>query len=501
MRKKILRWSVRILLGLFGLFLIFFGRATLHIVVTILRDKTDRPDVPTGFVDDASHLDQTRVAEVWDIPANTEAAEAQLRALLKRAAGEKLRVSIAGARHSMGGHTIYPGGIAVNMLPFNAMTLNEARTTLHVGAGARWSEIIPYLNSRGRSVAVMQSNNSFSVGGSLSVNCHGWEPHKPPIAATVRAFRLMKADGSIVRCSRMENAELFSLALGGYGLFGIILDAELSVVPNERYKPECFIVPSSAFAARFQQDVVDGADVGMAYGRLSIIPGGEFLKETVLTVFHRVPCAEEDLPPLSETGYRMLRRALVRGSVDSDYGKYLRWDTEKKTLGSFSKMTFSRNQLLNEGVELYQDRSAARTDILHEYFVPVTRLEEFLAKLRPIIPRHHGDLLNVTVRDVTADKDTVLCYAKEHVFGLVMLFSEVCSPAADSQMETMTREMVDASLSVGGGYYLPYRLHPTREQLLKAYPRTDEFFRLKRQYDPGEVFQNEFYEKYGGGTK
>ena len=50
----------------------------------------------------------------------------------------------------------------------------------------------------------------------------------------------MKADGIIVRCSRNENAELFSLALGGYGLFGVILDVDLQVVPNERYHSSSF---------------------------------------------------------------------------------------------------------------------------------------------------------------------------------------------------------------------------------------------------------------------
>ena len=46
----------------------------------------------------------------------------------------------------------------------------------------------------------------------------------------------MKSDGSVVRCSREENKELFSLVLGGYGLFGIILEADLRTVPNRAYK-------------------------------------------------------------------------------------------------------------------------------------------------------------------------------------------------------------------------------------------------------------------------
>src|SRR5262245_46235460 len=92
-----------------------------HLTRTALRDKKHVEPVPAGFVDDASRLNQTAVAEVWDIPTDPVAAEQQLRDLLQRARRDGLRVSIAGARHTMGGHTIYPGGVALNMLPFRRM--------------------------------------------------------------------------------------------------------------------------------------------------------------------------------------------------------------------------------------------------------------------------------------------------------------------------------------------------------------------------------------------
>lgn len=96
--------------------------------------------------------------------------------------------------------------------------------------------VIPYLDAPGRSVAIMQSNDSFSVGGSISVNCHGWQLDRPPIIDSVESFRLLTADGEIRQCSRSENVELFALVPGGYGLFGVILDVRLRVVPNERYR-------------------------------------------------------------------------------------------------------------------------------------------------------------------------------------------------------------------------------------------------------------------------
>ena len=95
-------------------------------------------------------MDKTPITEVWDIPSEAQKGEDELRELLHRVQVSHLHVSIAGARHSMGGQTIYPGGIAVNMLPFKDMNLNEDENLLHVQAGAKWADVIPYLGARPR---------------------------------------------------------------------------------------------------------------------------------------------------------------------------------------------------------------------------------------------------------------------------------------------------------------------------------------------------------------
>ena len=188
----------------------------------------------------------------------------------------------------MGGHVIYPDGIVIDMLPFNRMELDGTNLVLHVQAGARWSEVIPFLNAHGLSVEVMQSNDDFSIGGSLSVNCHGWQFNRPPIDCTVESFRLMLADGKIVKCSRTENQELFSLVLGGYGLFGIILDADLRVVPNEKYKIERLNVSSADYVKMLAEKTSDTNDIAMVYGRLRVTKEN-FLQDGIINVFHRLP--------------------------------------------------------------------------------------------------------------------------------------------------------------------------------------------------------------------
>jgi len=474
--------------------LAFIARPAFHLVRTGWKDREEREALPAAEVDDASRMNRTPVAEVWPIPGGRAEAESQLAALLARARRDGSRVSIAGARHSMGGHTIYPQGIIVDMRPFRAMEFDEGARILRVQAGATWAEVIPFLDALGYSVAVMQSNNSFTVGGSISVNCHGWAYDQPPISSTVASLRLMKADGSIARCSRVENAELFSLALGGYGLLGVILDVELRVVPNERYKLEQFVVPVDEALATFEREVGKRQGVRMGYARMNVAPARLF-DEVIINLFSLE--SSEPPPKLAPDELASLRRAVFRGSVGSDYGKELRWDAETHLQPLLGGTVCSRNQLLNEDVEVFENRSRGTTDILHEYFVPRLSVGRFVTLARDVIRRSGADLLNVTIRSVREDPDTVLRYADQDMLALVMLFNQKRSEEGERTMESLTRELIDSALSVGGRYYLQYRLHATRGQFHAAYPQAEEFFRKKRLHDPGEMFQNELYRRYG----
>jgi FAD/FMN-containing dehydrogenase len=476
---------------------LFLARPAWHLWRTACNDVDCVEPLEPGFVNDASRMNLTAVREVRPVPADPEEAERALVALLAEANANGWKVSIAGARHTMGGHTIYPGGVVVDMRPLARMELDEQTNVLHVGAGALWRDVIAYLDPRGQSVAVMQSNNSFSVGGSISANCHGWQIGRPPIDSTVRGFRLMLADGKVVRCSREENRELFSAVLGGYGLFGVILDVDLAVVPNRCYRIDRRVTPTAELPKTWSGAIAAHGDAAeMVYGRLNVMPS-RLLDDAIIYVLYVDPDPRATIPPIHAPTSVALQREILRGAAADDYGKRLRWQAELKLQPKISGSIVSRNQLLNEGVEIFQNRSRDTTDILHEYFVPPANFEKFVASARTIIAKHSGNLLNVTVRSVETDNDSHLRYATAPMLSLVMLFQQNRTAEADEQMAEMTRELVDASLAAGGRYYLPYRLHATREQFQRAYPQADGFFALKRKYDPKEVFQNRFYLKYG----
>jgi len=152
---------------------------------------------------------------------------------------------------------------------------------------------------------------------------------------------------------------------------------------------------------------------------------------------------------------------------------------------------------LNEGVEIFENRSPFSTDILHEYFVPPEKAKAFIDGTREIVLRNKANLLNVTIRSVNEDKDTLLRYADRQMLAFVMLFHQGRSKQSDKKMEVLTVELINKALDLGGRHYLPYRLHATREQFIRAYPMARQFFQKKEKYDPDGILQNQFYIKYG----
>ena len=275
---------------------------------------------------------------------------------------------------------------------------------------------------------------------------------------------------------------------------GVILEVELRVVPNECYRLEQFVVPIGEALEAYEAAVAGLDGVRLVYARLNIVPE-QLFDEAIVNVFHAAP--EDPIPPLREPGLVALRRAVFRGSTDSDYGKQLRWMAETRLQPKLQGERFSRNQLMNEGADVFENRSPDTTDILHEYFVPRSSAGSFLGAAKGLVREHGADLLNVTVREVLEDTDTFLRYADRPMLAFVMLFHQARTAQAEERMRTLTRGLIDAAAEAGGRYYLPYRLHATQEQFERAYPRARAFFQKKREHDPQELFQNRFYLRYG----
>lgn len=117
----------------------------------------------------------------------------------------------------------------------------------------------------------------------------------------------------------------------------------------------------------FDSEIKANDNVQMVYARLNIIPDRLF-QDVIINTFIRNP--DGKMPTLGDPVMVKMRRAIFRRSSKSDYGKELRWFAESNLQPFLINNIFSRNQLLNESVEVFQNRSSESTDILHDYFIP-----------------------------------------------------------------------------------------------------------------------------------
>jgi FAD/FMN-containing dehydrogenase len=455
-----------------------------------------------GFTNDASHLNQTAIYGVVRITN-----EDDIRNALQYAREHKLKVTCAGQQHSMGGQTFTHGGLVLDLRQLNAIRLDKEHRTVNVQSGVRWWQLQHLLDKEGLAVKSMQSINIFSVGGTLSINAHGTDPAPGPVAPTVRAIRVMLSDGSVVAASRTQNADLFRHVLGGYGLFGVILDADLDVVANEMYDRKTVYMNYRDFPSYYRANIEHSDPVGLVYGRLSVAPQS-FLRETAVHLYNRVPF-EGDFPAMKPNSHNTLDRFIINFSKTGSIGRWTRWTLEKYAEPHMHDC-LTRNQamsqkevcLVSRNEEMYDDMAylknrLADTDILQEYFIPYDRMPEFVDGLRDVVHTNKANLLNVTIRTVHKDEVTALPYAKEDMFGFVLYFNVKFNERDNQILKKTTSDLIDVAHRAGGTYYLPYQLFYTKEQLRNCYPEIDEFFAAKKRYDPLTLFSNKFYETYG----
>ncbi len=476
----------------------FAGAKLTSKVPSIAGTKSLLPEGAEGTLNDASLLNETPVAKHIVLRENPGASLIRrVREEIEIARDEGRPFNIGAARHSMGGHAIPPGGNAVT---FNSgfTELDSAKGTYRAHAGARWRHVIASLDRDGFGPKVMQSNNDFGVAATFCVNAHGWPVPHGPMGATVKSIFMVRADGEVVRCSRTENAPLFYLTMGGYGLTGAIIEMEVEAEPNINLVPTYQEMPSRDFA-KFFVGAIESGGVNMAYGRLNV-DRSRFFEDALMVTYRAADDQTEVLPASGSGALSKVSRSVFRAQLMNEPAKNLRWWFETGLAPTFGGGPATRNSLINEPVVTLDDKAPTRTDILHEYFVPPGRFPDFIDACQDVIPASYQEMLNITLRYVAADPESVLAYAPAARIACVMLFSQEMTARGEADHARMTRELIDRVLDIGGSYYLPYRPHATRSQFLRAYPRAREFVAEKRFYDPELIFRNGFWDNYLKGV-
>ena len=116
-----------------------------------------------------------------------------------------------------------------------------------------------------------------------------------------------------------------------------------------------------------------------------------------------------------------------------------------------------------------------------------------MADVRGDCERHGVELIYGTVRLIERDDETVLAWAREPWACVIFNLHTQHDPDSLARTERDFRRLIDRGLRYGGSYFLTYHRWASREQVLAAHPRVREFLDAKRDLDPEERFQSDWY--------
>ena len=490
-------------------------------------------EVQATVIQDVSLINPAEVSVVCRPRGGEDWArgEADIAGALALARKANLTVSISAQRHSQGGHISAPGALLLDMTEYRGVRLSDedrAARRVHVLSGTTWADVQEVANGRGLhpeayrqamatrgpdgrfvaphslAVAVQQSSNVFSVGGSLSVNCHGRDKDLGPIITTVQSFRIMLADGRVVRASRddapeSEGARLFALAIGGFGLFGVILDVTLDLRDNVVVEKRVQSLDYRDYIPTLSRSVLGDPDIMLHYGRLNIdeLDKEGYLRDMYIANFKTTAQIDRMEGLVTEKNAKM-SGALMELGEWSELAKRLRWKALLRHVdvpGKVERMTLN-NAMRPQVAFLFERRGKRTINILQEYFVPLDGYVDFIDGLRAAALEDGINLQNVTLRFVAGDDRATLSYAPTDTIAVVLYINVGLKDAALSQAERWTQRLVDLCLSVKGRYYLAYQRWPTRAQLEQTYPRIDGFLKAKAEFDPEGLLSNQFFTHY-----
>jgi alditol oxidase len=109
--------------------------------------------------------------------------------------------------------------------------VDTAAATVRVGAGLRYSDLAPRLQSAGLALANLASLPHISVAGAVATGTHGSGDANQSLAAAVSALELVTGDGDLIQVSRDADPDRFPGLVVALGACGVVTTLTLNAVP------------------------------------------------------------------------------------------------------------------------------------------------------------------------------------------------------------------------------------------------------------------------------
>lgn len=466
-----------------------------------LNRRLTAPRPPSLDVNDVhSKLNATTLKAI-ESPTSLEEAVG----VVRRCAREKESLCISGSRHAMGGQQFAKGATMIDTRGMSqVMDLDTREGLVQVEAGVEWPSLVEQLAERQKgddqywTIKCKQTGaDKLTLGGAIAANAHGRTLAHPPMVSDIEELLIVDSSATVRQVHKDD--DLFRLAHGGYGLFGLVHSAVYRMERRHKLRRVVEIVHAEDVMAKFDERIKGGFTLGDWQYAIDE-NSDDFLNRGVFSCYEPVPFETEIKNGQISVSDRAWQELVYLAHTDKTKAFNLYADFYMKSSGQIYWSDTS--QLGGYDVDYHVDTDkrmraeSPATEMITEVYVPRERLGDFLSTAATELRKAKASVIYGTVRLIERDDVSFLAWAKQDYACVIFNLHVVHTKEKIEEASRAFRLLIDLAIDRGGSYYLTYHRWATKEQVLACYPQFPEFLAKKRELDPDGLFQSEWFRHY-----
>jgi decaprenylphospho-beta-D-ribofuranose 2-oxidase len=377
------------------------------------------------------------------------------------------------------------------------LAFDQERGILHCEAGVSLEEILFHFAPRGWFPMITPGTKYVTIGGAIANDVHGKAHHADgSFVNCVYEFTILLADGTLLRANRSDNADLFWANFGGLGLLGTILTATIQLrrIETTYFRQKAF---AAANLDEMLQAIDDsGQEFSSSVAWIDPMARGKSLGRGVLSMGNHARL--KDLPeklkadPLKtgkkpKLGVPFYMPEFILNPITVRILDMVIYKLQKSApdISHYEKFFYPLDMINN-----WNRGYGKRGFIQYQFVIPV---ENGWKNIRTI-------LTEITESNCIPFLNVLKKFGKGQG-GLLSFPFEGYTFAIDfpvtRQLKTFTRKLDKMVLDMGGRIYLGKDAYLDEQTFKAMYPQHVEWLRIKKKYDPSNVYSSDLARRIG----
>ena len=406
--------------------------------------------------------------------------EAELAALVARAASRGETVRVAGSGHSFTPAVETTGVIARIGALSGIRSIDHSRRVVTVGAGTTLADLNVLLEAEGLAMPNLGDIAYQTVAGAISTSTHGTGRSLGGLATRVRAVRVVSGRGEVIDVDESKSPHLLGPLAVSVGALGALTEVTLEVVP-------AFRLHAREEPMRLDAVLESVHELADANDHFEFF----WVPHTGWALTKRNNRTDEPLDPLPP--FRAwFDKTLMENHA---FGMLCRLGRLRPSLIprlATALPSSGRREYVETSWKVFASERLVRFYEM-EYAIPAEVLPSVMRDVRSMVERN-GHLLNFPVEvRFTAPDDLPLstAHGRPTAYVAVHIFKGMSYQSYFADVE--------AIMAAHGGRPHWGKIHSrTAADLRGLYPRWDDFMSARDELDPGRTFANDYTRRIFG---